>query len=725
MKTTLLRNTFAAIAALFISMFALPQQAQAQNTVTIDGVEKPILSTVFSGGYHKKAFFVYLYLSDDKKEYVEISGNKDLHATYDYIDLTKKEDRQKIHWVWGLYYWGVQYTKNGNGNELFIARGDSALDHVVFTKGDMKIYGDPRPTRKVCGISLYSGEITDTKYGDGQKHTISIDYKHEHTDPTVGTLTVGTVTDNSIALSWTHGSDNITPQDKLHYRVEYQEKGESGWKMPHVGNATSYTVTGLKPSTEYHVNLLVQDESGNYKRYGKQTVTTKAESYGIKIAGVEVTSANSNNLSVVNGVSGTVSYKPTTNTLTLNNATIDSGEADYIILSENPNLQIKLIGTNTLKGGRMGAVRFNDGCPGKIFGASSTNDNLIMTNILSHGILVYAPVTITNCNIQIVSNYYGITGRTGKETSEKVVIEDCTLSVKGRAGSIADINTLTLEGCAITQPAGAAFDASLKGVALNGQIVTEKVTIEPVINYNLKIAGTQVTSANCADLSVIPGVSGTATYAPATKILALENATIAATGNNDGIWGEIYGLTVRVKGTVNVTVQEYNALGFRSPTTLTGGGTLNATGSICGIYVYNTDLTLDGLTVNAKGAWGIAGYSGSVETLTIRNATVTAEGNGTNGSLCDLTALTLDGCAINQPTGAAFDASLKGVALNGQIVKTKVTIGPALTAIEAPEAEAPLKKQGIYTLQGVKLQGTLHSLPPGIYIVDGRKVVKR
>ena len=34
-------------------------------------------------------------------------------------------------------------------------------------------------------------------------------------------------------------------------------------------------------------------------------------------------------------------------------------------------------------------------------------------------------------------------------------------------------------------------------------------------------------------------------------------------------------------------------------------------------------------------------------------------------------------------------------------------------------------KQGIYNLQGVKMQGSLAELPAGIYIVNGRKVVKK
>ena len=58
-------------------------------------------------------------------------------------------------------------------------------------------------------------------------------------------------------------------------------------------------------------------------------------------------------------------------------------------------------------------------------------------------------------------------------------------------------------------------------------ILLDDITIDgKVINYALNIAGTQVTSANCDDLSVIDGVEGKVSYDHSTKTLTLENATI-------------------------------------------------------------------------------------------------------------------------------------------------------------------------------------------------------
>ena len=47
------------------------------------------------------------------------------------------------------------------------------------------------------------------------------------------------------------------------------------------------------------------------------------------------------------------------------------------------------------------------------------------------------------------------------------------------------------------------------------------------------------------------------------------------------------------------------------------------------------------------------------------------------------------------------------------------------TGITHPTVAEPLKRQGIYNLQGVKMQGSLDQLPAGVYIVDGKKIVKK
>ena len=142
----------------------------------------------------------------------------------------------------------------------------------------------------------------------------------------------------------------------------------------------------------------------------------------------------------------------------------------------------------------------------------------------------------------------------------------------------------------------------------------------------------------------------------------------------------------------------------------------------CGIYLNNADLTINNCIVNVKGYYGIAGKEGLNEKLLIRNATVTAEGE--QGSICDLNSLTLEYSNISQPAGAAFDGSLHGVALGGELVKTQVVITRDPAGIHTPTIDNAAK-QGIYTLSGAKLGGKVEDLPKGIYIVNGKKLVKQ
>ena len=794
MKTKKLRHLLTATAVLFSMMLALPRQAQAQNTVTIDGVQKNILSTEFNkGDGDADAFAVYLYLSSDKKEYVRIMGNQKLHATYMYIPLSSYEP---IHD--GQWYWSVDYTKNGYGHELFNSWANPTERWSLFSSGGLRITGYPKPPRKVCGIQLYNGKITDSKHGDGNEHTISIDYKYERTTPTLGIFTGGTVTASAISLSWTHGNDNTTLQSKLFYKVLFKKDGGK-WMERGVGNATSYTISGLEPNTKYWVVIRVLDESGNYIDYGQNAVITKPKpiTYDLKICGVPVTSVNCGNLSVIPGVSGTVMYNPTTRTLTLQNATLTSSSNSRGIDSNIENLEIIVTGTCNVATTSSSYAALSLRKLSTITGVGVGTLNA--TSPDNCAIHLDTKLTISGCTVKAVGKW-GISGYDG--SVEELTIRNANVTAEGAAnGSIRNIKTLTLDGCAITQPAGAAFNASLHSVALGGSIVKSEVVIKPVTTYDLKICGKPVTSANCGNLSVIPGVSGIVMYNPTTRTLTLQNAKITSSSNSQGINSNIDNLKINVIGTCNVAATGSAALSLKKPSSITGSGTLNATSLVdCGIYFNKTKLTIDGCTVKAVGAWGIAGYDGSVEELTIRNANVTAEGAGT-GSLCDIKTLTLDGCAITQPAGAAFNASLHGVALGGSIVKTKVMItkasarydvvlesyntseldcikevrlltglhlketkdlveaAPSLvlgnlslsealsardrliaaggtaniylhgtwtsTGIEAPTVDVPAKHRGIYTLQGVKLQGDFDSLPAGIYIIDGRKVVKK
>jgi hypothetical protein len=91
------------------------------------------------------------------------------------------------------------------------------------------------------------------------------------------TITVGTVTENSIQISWTKATDDNTPQDKLQYVVYYNVHGSESGNVNQSERQTdiaTFTITGLAPDTEYTVSVGVFDETDNMQLYGGVLVTT-------------------------------------------------------------------------------------------------------------------------------------------------------------------------------------------------------------------------------------------------------------------------------------------------------------------------------------------------------------------------------------------------------------------------------------------------------------------
>lgn len=328
------------------------------------------------------------------------------------------------------------------------------------------------------------------------------------------------------------------------------------------------------------------------------------------------------------------------------------------------------------------------------------------------------PLEIDNCWLE-AEGAWGISA-SNNVAEEVLKIRNSHVEAKGSTGSICDIANLELYYCSIIQPDGARFSTQNKAVVLNGEMVTDKVVIEPD-SYGFKIAGKDVTSLNCKDLSVIDGVDGKMSYNPETKTLTMEDVTINTTDLN-GIWNkEVKGLKINLVGNNTITAKS-SCIAINKTSTISGSGTLRLKSENCGIFLPSS-LSVEGVKLYAEGKYGVAGNDGtSGEILTLRNAYV--EATGSSGSICDLQNLVLDGSSITQPTGAAFDANVHAVALNGKAVTDKVVIAPDNNSIGTITADVPARKQGIYNLNGIKLTQQWDDLPAGIYIVDGVKRVK-
>ena len=139
------------------------------QTVTIDGVEKPILKAEYEDNTYGN-YDLYFYLSADRKKNVLIQLNKDLHMTGKPINLTKKEESHE-----GKWYWAVDY-KIKDDVYLIETLGKPGTDDPVFITGTLTVSGLPTT---IINIKLENGRV---KGSDGKKHTLTLSYSGTMTE---------------------------------------------------------------------------------------------------------------------------------------------------------------------------------------------------------------------------------------------------------------------------------------------------------------------------------------------------------------------------------------------------------------------------------------------------------------------------------------------------------------------------------------------------------------
>ena len=115
-------------------------------------------------------------------------------------------------------------------------------------------------------------------------------------------LSIGTVTDTSIAITWVDATDDVTSQSQLEYKVVYSTisshldnivSAESlgtvayDW-TPASSNSGSATISGLSASTQYYFTVLVRDAAGNKAKYATDFTTTAAASVFPNDLGVSI-----------------------------------------------------------------------------------------------------------------------------------------------------------------------------------------------------------------------------------------------------------------------------------------------------------------------------------------------------------------------------------------------------------------------------------------------------
>ena len=440
------------------------------------------------------------------------------------------------------------------------------------------------------------------------------------------------------------------------------------------------------------------------------------EKYGLLIGGIEVTSANYDDIYLFPGVAGSLHYDPAKKILKMAYVNIPTDDDKVAVHNQSVDgLKIEMTGDNTMSGGT--------GCilerPTTITGSG----NMTITGTKGCGVaLKNTMLTIKGVEVRVSGTTEGISG--DKSAGCGLAVNDAHVEAEGSQGSVVGISKLQLNTCYIKEPSGAAFDATLKGVAAKGALVKEKVVMTPPVKYGVMVAGVEVTVDNCADLSVIDGVKGTVSYDPATKTLTLKDATIDKPGDDNIYNYGLDGLKIKVLGTNSLTSDHSISINLKEETTFVGNGTLKIKDYYYGIGIRRNEVncTISECKIYIESMAGIDGnWEGN--DLTIRGAYI--ELDCRNDLISSITNLHLVDCEIKQPKGAVYDTALKAIVVDGVKQKGKLVIEPTTDGIGVIDADVPARKQGIYTLQGVKVAQDWNSLPPGIYIRDGKKMIKR
>ncbi len=246
-----------------------------------------------------------------------------------------------------------------------------------------------------------------------------------------------------------------------------------------------------------------------------------AASYGIYVAGVEVTKENAGDLTVLAEVSaadGYCKFDNVTNTLKLKNVTITAGDAPAIQNRTDAGLKIEVEGANTLSTENADVLHALKNTT--LLGMGSITLRTEAAD--KEGILFDKAFKILGCSCLVTSGGYGIRGKT-------LTVDGATVNVTGQQSYVCNLEDLVMTCVRIVEPAGGKWDPNRHSIIDSDTNKAKNVILEP---QYFTIAGTWVTAANCADLSGISGVTlgddGKIAYDHNTKTLHLKNVTIDA-----------------------------------------------------------------------------------------------------------------------------------------------------------------------------------------------------
>ena len=410
-----------------------------------------------------------------------------------------------------------------------------------------------------------------------------------------------------------------------------------------------------------------------------------ARSYGLFIAGVEVTDENRDKLDKIGGVNvatgGELKYDPSSNTLSLKDVEMTVKGKTGIYNETLAGLKIAVAGNNKI------SVNDEHGLSLK---ADTSLEGTGSLTVKATNFAVWTNARLTLADLTIdTQGKFGFVG--DKQSSSKyngdLIIKNALVKAQGSTGAICYFNTFTLNESLLIEPGEGGWDKNEHVVLEDMEEDWKARNVKIVPFYGLYITGQPVTSENVNNLGSFPGVTiganGLFTYNRNTKTLTMKNVTITGPDRRALIDNRLNpNFTIEVLGDNKITNKEYGCLEFHTSSTIKGSGKLTIIAEGASYepiqFFHGTTLSIADVTLDLSGAWGICGQH-LMGVLNIQNATITT--NCSHAALGNFYFFYLKQCFISEPEVTYWDEFHHVLKKDGENVK-RLKISPFILNLD-------------------------------------------
>ena len=366
------------------------------------------------------------------------------------------------------------------------------------------------------------------------------------------------------------------------------------------------------------------------------------------VAGHYITDQYSKTIQQGEGITGTVYYNRSQNTLYLEDVSITT--EDYAILCKE-DVRIVVSGTVTLK---------------------STDDKDCISVVSGRNVVIETTTPGSKLNLVSHENAVGLMADAFLTVSGGLEVTcDAKYGIHGLNynNSTGGFFSVTGSGTIIT---ATGFTGSVSGLAKNLKYLdalyssSSEVALVPAHHYGVSIGGRlQFSDANTSfDWGVSPYVEyGTVTYNPEKKVLTLDNATIDISSLRDAAAGiDIWGFDSE---TLSINYILLNTIKCSKKTGVTHSGISSKAGNLS-----FQGIKRDGYDASLRiydGANGIIGTVKSSLDMKDANATI-------HGGISGFGSMTMDNCYISVPENGYYDTDKLAVCSRDGSVANDVSI---------------------------------------------------